>query len=75
MLVKQSCKVFYLLSTRWRWKEAQNFHPGRQGARLVRGREVLAEKLQELGIVERQSKKRIKEGGKKMKTKGYQARR
>ena len=38
-----------------------------EGKGLVRGWEVLAEKLQELGTVERQLEKRIKEGGQALK--------
>ena len=37
MLVKQSWKVLYLLSTKRRRQEAQNFHPRRQGARKRMG--------------------------------------
>ena len=38
-----------------------------EGKGLVRGWEVLAEKLQELGTIERQPEKRIKEGGQTLK--------
>ena len=37
MLVKHSWKVSYLLSTRRRRQEAQNFHLGRQGDRKRMG--------------------------------------